>query len=288
VVEPGGCSLLVNGRKRAEFAGDYQRASDFVGIETSHGARVSLRHFSVERRGPPAPPTPPNLTSNLVLHFSFDELRGNLVPDSSPYRNEGRAFGAAIVPEGKIGGAFEFRGGTNLVVVPHSLALVAMQRSREFTLAVWLKPRSFIGEFPVIFCKGGSMPPALYGGYELVLNSHGDNNDLVFQSGGYGLCTRQSEGRWIHRHLGEWVHVALVINGRAGLRKWYVNGRRTGDEWDHDFDQLNFALPVPLYIGAPLPRNHPNRGHYDGLMDDLRLYARALSAEEIRSLPGLR
>jgi len=66
------------------------------------------------------------------------------------------------------------------------------------------------------------------------------------------------------------------------------NGRRTGDEMDFsDTRQINFAWPVALYIGVPTPNNHPNRGRYDGLMDDLRIYSRALTSEEVRQLAGL-
>lgn len=284
VVETNGCAIWVNGRKRAEFTGDYQGFNDLAGIESCHGANVSVRHFSVKRRGPSIAARPPNLTSNLALYFTFDELRGTEVPDASPFRNKGTARGVTAVPDGKIGGAFEFRGGTNLVTVPHSPSLIDMQRTREFTLAVWLKPRSLTGEFPVVVCKGSERFKA---GYELLLNSHGDH-DLIFKSGVYNLQTSRAGGRWINKRLGEWVHVALVINERTSSRKWYINGRRTGDELDNDFGQLNFALAVPLSIGAPLAANHSNRGQFDGLMDELRIYARALTSDEIRSLPGLR
>jgi hypothetical protein len=278
----------VNGEKRAAFTGNYLGINDTLYVGTAAGAKLTVRHFSVQTRGEREPPPAPNLSSNLVLHFSFDEvLPGGVAPDFSPYHNNGRVVGVTSVPDGKVGGAFDFRGGvSNYVVVPHSLSLVSMQNTRQMTLAVWLKPRSLIGPFPVILAKGGSFAPRYTGGYEFLLN---DLHDLQLSSGSYGLWTVRAEGRWIGKHFGEWIHVALVVNAQTGLRKFYVNGRRTGDEQEFnspDLSQINFAHPTALYIGVPAPNNHPNRGRYDGLMDDLRIYSRALTSEEIAGLAG--
>ncbi len=289
VVETNGSSVFVNGQKRAAFTGNYLGLSDLLGIGVCNGSKLLLRHFSVQTRGQPENPPPPNLSSGLVLHFSFDDLRsGGVVPDLSPCHNDGHALGVNPVLEGKLGGAFDFRGGvSNYVMVRHSSSLVAMQKTRQMTMAVWLKPRSLIGVFPVVLDKGGSFPPRITSGYELLLHAE---NDLHFSSGSYGLWTARARGRWIGKHLGEWIHVALVINAQNGLRKFYVNGQRTGDEQEFnapDPSQINFSWPGALFIGVPVPGNHPNRGRYDGLMDDLRLYSRALTSEEIRQLAGL-
>jgi len=41
-----------------------------------------------------------------------------------------------------------------------------------------------------------------------------------------------------------------------------------------------------LYIGGPDPAHDGNRAWFSGLIDELRIYTRALSGDEIRKLPG--
>ena len=103
-----------------------------------------------------------------------------------------------------------------------------MQTTRQLTFAVWIKPNSIPREFPVILSKGGNEEPNAYGGYEFLLNANGDN-DLIFTSGRYQVITRHANGKWINRHIGEWIHVAFTMDVAANTVQFYVNGQPTGD-----------------------------------------------------------
>lgn len=173
-------------------------------------------------------------------------------------------------------------GKSSSIIVSNSASLVSMQQTRQLTVAVWIKPNSISGEYPVILSKGGNEPSRIYGGYELLL-AWGEN-DLVFDSGGTQIITRGANGRWIKSHLGEWIHVAFVIDDRVKTAKFYVNGQPTNDEYNEGSspsDDLNFDLPNNLYIGAPDPASNSNRSRFDGEMRDLKLFNRALTAKEI-------
>jgi hypothetical protein len=114
-----------------------------------------------------------------------------------------------------------------------------------------------------------------------LLNANGDN-DITFISGGYGVDTHGANGRWINRHLGEWIHVAFTMDDRTKTAKFYVNGQPTNDEYSSGTSSdLNFDLPNDLYIGAPDPASNGNRSRFDGVMRDVMLFNRALTAEEI-------
>ena len=227
----------------------------------------------------------------LVLYFPFDEDSGDIVRDASGNGNDGKVTGARYTPAGRIGGAYAFRGGPDsgdFIVVSNSPSLNTPCETKQITLAVWIKPDSLPFEFPDVFCKGGNQPPAAHGGYEVYLNSHGDN-DVCFSSGFFNFYPHHANGKWVNHHLGEWIHLAVTLDVAAGKRCLYVNGAPTGDEYDdvapgRSLADALAAVPNDLYIGAPDPRHHPNRAWFDGLIDEVMIFNRALSAEEVVGL----
>jgi hypothetical protein len=195
------------------------------------------------------------------------------------------------LPEGLVGlwfdegnGIFNNIGQSSAIVIPNSPSLVSMQQTRQLTFAVWIKPTSLSPVFPVLLSKGGNRPGGAYGGYEFLLNAHGDN-DLLFVSGGCQFVTRNANGRWINQHLGEWIHVAFTIDDRTKTAQFYINGQPTNDAFNEGTsDDLNFDLPNNLYIGMPDPASNADRAKFDGAMRDLTLFNRALSASEIQAI----
>jgi serine/threonine protein kinase len=181
-------------------------------------------------------------------------------------------------------GIFNNIGQSSAIVVPNSPSLVSMQQTRQLTFAVWIKPTSLSPVFPVLLSKGGNRPGGAYGGYEFLLNAHGDN-DLLFVSGGCEFVTRNANGRWINQHLGEWIHVAFTIDDRTKTAQFYINGQPTNDAFNEGTsDDLNFDLPNNLYIGMPDPASNTDRAKFDGAMRDLTLFNRALTADEIQTI----
>jgi len=172
------------------------------------------------------------------------------------------------------------------IMVPTSASLVSMQRTHQLTVCAWIKPNSLASEFPVILTKGGNFAQKAFGGYELILHASGEN-DLYFASGKYLLVGFRGNELWFPKHLQEWTHVAVVVNTLTGTGKFYVNGDRADDDsLGRNNRDANFALLNNLFIGGPDPNHDPNRAWFNGLIDEVRIYARALTAEEIRSLPG--
>ena len=173
------------------------------------------------------------------------------------------------------------------IVVPSNPDLVSMQQTRQLTIEMWIKPNSIPNSmpyhFPVLLSKGGNNPGGAYGGYELMLNAVGDN-DLVFESGGCEIMTSGANGRWINNHIGEWIHVAFTMDDRTKTAKFYANGKATNDAYSNGTrNDLNFDLPNSLYLGVPDPAANANRARFDGEMRDVKLFNRALSADEIHA-----
>jgi hypothetical protein len=86
--------------------------------------------------------------------------------------------------------------------------------------------------------------------------------------------------------LGMWLHLAVVIDGRAGRVTQYVNGRRV--------DESSLRIKPPYHIGtAELgnwnPKGFPGNDsmmirNFSGAMDEFCLFSRAFDAEQIHAL----
>jgi hypothetical protein len=230
------------------------------------------------------------LPEGLVAYYPMDAPDPD-IRDASGNGNEGRAHGARFADAGAIGGCFEFRGDPeagDFIRVPHSLSLVSMQETREMTLCAWIRPRSIPRDLPVVLGKGGNEPPRLNGGYELLVNGNGDD-DLHFHSNETGFLTPRANGRLVNSRMGQWIHVAIALESRkdGASFAFYVNAQRSpkeGIDGDHHGTDANFDIPVDLYIGGPDPRHHPNRAFFDGWIDEVMIFNRKLSEEEIRGI----
>ena len=111
---------------------------------------------------------------------------------------------------------------------------------------------------------------ALYGeGY-----SGSEGNQIVFHdSDGSSLwydCMSPS-----HLSPNQWYHVA--VTDTAGAIRIYLNGAL---DWSSD---AGYGIPSEIYAPIWVGRTH-YRAYFNGLMDDLRVYNRALGAEEIVDL----
>ena len=153
----------------------------------------------------------------------------------------------------------------------------------QLTLSAWMYPRSFgvTGRARIL----DKMGIAGLSGFYLGVNTVDTTSRAVeFAVGGLDLLIAFSPQNSID--LETWTHVAVVWTGsfqRADVQI-YLNGIEVGvqtgamgqdGEAPQTLDILN-----PLYIGN---RDALDRG-FDGLLDDLRLYARALVPAEVRDL----
>jgi len=87
--------------------------------------------------------------------------------------------------------------------------------------------------------------------------------------------------------VGEWVHLAGTYNGETGKISLYVDGELIGTQTHVGQIRLDAeSLNRPLAIGAELngPSTDDPTGEFDGYVRDVRVYDRALSDEEVKTL----
>jgi chitodextrinase len=201
--------------------------------------------------------------AGLVAAYAFDEAAGSTVVDASGNGNTGTISGAARVVGGKYGGALSFDGVDDLVTVADAASL---DLTGGMTLEAWVRPSSLGSSWRTAVLK--ERP----GGLAYALYPH---------TGGRGpsghVFVGSSEPR---ARLGTaltanaWSHVAATYDG-ARIRL-YVNGVERAS---HMATGSIATSPSPLRLGG----NTVWTEWFAGLLDDVRVYNRALSAAEIQT-----
>jgi hypothetical protein len=255
-----------------------------VEIETIFGkVTLQMKHFkTLEVR-------PTNLlgwlptTRGLVLYYPFDRVGDGVVTNLASDKHVGKLNESKWTKDGQRGGAIEFSGSTR-IDVPHDAALCPA----TMTLAAWLKPHGDQSSYHVIV--GKTQASSWNGGYGFV-RIPGNEKMIHFFVNGYTDIVARTE-----IPPNAWSHVAGVCDGKSVTI--YLNGkamdtvpmRATSEPRPEGtpFESGEIAEPmaqpirhtdVPLYIGSDA------RGYaWNGAIDELVIYGRALSANEVLRL----
>ncbi len=184
--------------------------------------------------------------------------------------NTGTLVGGVLFADGMVGQAFSFNGTDGRVEVPHN---PNQNTGSQITIEAWVNPRSS-GHGRTIVQKRS---PSNVGGYvfETTHSPFAPDNGLQFVimiNGTY----RSLQAPANVLAIGTWQHVAATYDGTT--MKIYVNGvERASLSVSGVID----AVTDPLVMG----RNVVNPSiAWDGLIDEVSLYDRALSAEEIQAI----
>jgi hypothetical protein len=212
------------------------------------------------------------LTAHYELDGSFSDLSGR-------YQHGRRITGDPTFGAGQIGRAVSFDGDTQVSFGQAT----ALDRAEAFSLAVWLRPS---GNTPIAALQKIADPKTRRG-YELLF----DDLTLVGIQKRAAHLTIRLISHWPESALqirtrerlalGDWHHLALTYDGsgRAAGLKLYLNGQR------HNAEIVQDRLTGSIQTGAELQIGNKQLGPpYKGQVDDLRLYDRALDAEEIAQL----
>ena len=199
------------------------------------------------------------LERDLEVWYRFDETAGTQVLDSSGHGHHGTLQGntaKAMATAGRINGAFQFNGSSQVVVSNHpNLTL------QEFTLHAWIRPQDKQGRDAQILSKQGS--------YGLALPN---NTAMKFY---FWHMDRVIDHDFTPS---EWVNLIATFDGT--VRRFYVNGIRIATITS----PAPPISPEPLRLGSLgkyAPNSHVN---FRGDIDDIRIYRRALSENDVRLL----
>jgi hypothetical protein len=209
--------------------------------------------------------TPPGRLPLLVAYWELDEGTGTTASDSAG-RNPGTVYGAKWV-DGQIGGALRFNGVDHYVDCGKAAALAP----EKMTVAFWMFME---GKTSYQYILGRANDMGLRQDYALFT---GGDGRLKFAFGEKaGAMNVQSKGEL---SPGQWVYVVATRDGAAA--SLYLNGHLENSA-AYSFTVTNKGQSLRIgSIGLPEPEW---AGFFKGMIDDVRIYDKALSAEEIQEL----
>jgi len=195
-----------------------------------------------------------------VLYLPFDWDDGSYARDRSGYNNHGTIYGPARAG-GKIGMARALDGVDDYMEVPHSASL---NITNFLTIGTWVNP-SVNNRVQGIACK---LDFGLRQGYEIRL----DYNHVSFRLYD-GTTNYDTTATNVIPSVNVWYHLVGTYDGAKA--KVYVNGKL---EAEYSFAITIAGTTQPLLIGN---RQKGYAYFFSGTIDEVRIYSRPLSQDEI-------
>jgi hypothetical protein len=193
-----------------------------------------------------------SLSMPFDVNISSDD-RGMIV-DYSRFLGAGTKTGATWTPYGKVAGAYNFTGLNDRILLPSAL----ISGAGDFTLSAWIYPTNVTAGYIM-----GNNGDGNTGGVKLYVFNSGLSMAII----GNAVTTPVYANNWYH----------VVASRKGSVVKLYVNGTlaQTGTITSPVSSARNFAIG-----NAP---DH-SREHFQGVIDEVRVFSRTLTDDEILSL----
>jgi len=221
-----------------------------------------------------------SLANGLVAHYTFDgaSVTSTTVADDSGNGNTGTIAGDTIPTLGRIGQGMSFDGSGDYVNTQTFGNLG--NGINNSTFSAWLKTTQTTTGGIVGTVNGGTSMI-----YELNINRGLGGGDVYDTTGYHQVFIRDNVGATRIGYInnpnlidGDWHYIAWVISG-ATISDYtlYVDGVSqtiTFTDSGATNNLINFGYP--LFIGTYNLRGTPDTHYFNGSMDDVRIYNRAL------------
>jgi hypothetical protein len=220
-------------------------------------------------------------TVGLVAYYPCDLATGTTLPDQSGNGRNGTLVtgtggtaGYAFGP-GKVGDALD------LVVASRGYATLPaglLANACEATVATWVYVNSSVN-WQRIFDFGKDQNV-----YMFLASTNSTTGKLRFaiSISGNSAAAEQIIDGTAALPTGAWHHVAVVLGGSGGIL--YLDGAQVGSNATMTLRPADLADPPNYYIGKSQFTWDPT---FDGNIDELRIYNRALSPTEIQALASV-
>ena len=208
----------------------------------------------------------------LTLHLKLDEKDGTKAANSVEKGAGADVMGAKWSADGKFGGALSFNGENDYALMAESLHTAFT--AGNITIAVWIKPSA-----------GGVVIDEL-GQHDLEGGWH-DSQIEVMNDGEVKVRVWQLDAISIGKvKMEEWHHVVLRYSKDDEILEGFIDGIPSENTAKGE-KQWNGGGEIYYALGAKDSTNMGHGGFFKGLMDDVRIYNRALTDDEIDLLAGV-
>ena len=218
----------------------------------------STQSFTISRILPIVPQT------GLVCLY---RCTGNML-DSSTHHHDGRATGCQYVADrfNRTGSAIHFNGASDLVTIADSADL-NFGDSSDFTICLWMKADTTTRE-ALVLSKMNMVPRGI--GYQFEMS---DNLITAWAISNIGTAGTYIDSPNNPVITGAWHFLVVVVSGKTATETPWYDGQQF-NKTQTPILTGSFANTAPLTLGNKFP----------GTLDDIRIYRRALSADEISAL----
>ena len=210
--------------------------------------------------------------SGLVGWWTFDgsDISGTTATDKSGSGNDGTLGGSPSLGIGKIGQALAFDGTQDWVSVPDAQSWAGSGKS--FSIATWVKTQdsvssneAFVTNYPTT-----SQTPFFMLGV--------DGTNSFFWVRNTSSASSKATGSYAAVEDGRWHHLVGVRDASTNYTYFYIDGVLAGSAGGAGGDVssgTSFAF-----------MRHASTRYTQGSLDDVRVYDRALSADEVKQIYG--
>ncbi|MEV6985437.1 LamG-like jellyroll fold domain-containing protein [Sphaerisporangium sp. NPDC051017] len=246
--------------------GDLAQQTDPTGLITTYVrdalGRVTSSSQVWEENAPARLSASAAAQTGLVAAYGFEAGSGSVVADDSGNSHAGTATGTSWNTSGKFGKALSFNGTSSWVTVPDA---PEFRLAQGMTLMAWVKPAELDGWRNALIKEySGGLSYALYASDGSVPN-------------GWAVNTSGTEGSVSAPEglpVDTWSHITTTYDG-SKLR-FYVDGDLAAES---DFTGSLRGDGGSFRIGG----NSVWGEHFSGIIDEVRVYNRALPEAEIRT-----
>ncbi len=225
--------------------------------------------------------------SDLRGYWKLDEPGGTYA-DLSGRGNTLTATGnVRWVEQGYIGSAVELENdGISYLSIAHEVQN-GLDITGSLTLLGWVKPESYHWNYTIMAAKYQHYNYGQHenAGYRFALTDDGKLQLLISPDGTAYNPGYELKGSTVLQ-TGVWYHVAAVFDAQAREMRLCLNGAPDGSK-SVSFKHIHLST-APFMLGANVDTNgHPTQ-IFDGVLDEWRVYARALSESQVRELMSIR
>lgn len=203
-------------------------------------------------------------TQGLVSYWSFDDP---WAPGRDEFGTNYGAVSGAVPASGRSGVGMEFDGSDDVITAPHSSDWDL--GSKDFTISLWAKYDSFEGGNYALLWHG------VKSGKRWYLESDGRDgmNDRFWFYWHDGTADHSIRTNW-RPTIGTWHHI--VVQRQLDKFQIFIDGTSIASK--------NKLDPLPDVTADLMIGSNPFQNSFKGLIDEVAVFGRALSEEEVEHL----
>jgi hypothetical protein len=222
-----------------------------------------------------------SLTQGLVAYYPMDAGSGSTLEDKTELDNTGTINGASWKSDSRIGeNCLDFDGQDDYVDITNSS--LKFSNSRSISVSAWVKIQDNENEYRHFVSFGGSSDNTPRVSLSKARSGWSDGRiyfQIVNSSNRIDIFSNDDGSQLPKDH---WLHLTAVVNRLKAESSLYINANQNdkGGVVDYSFSNISD-------FSARIGQSAWGNASHNSVIDDVRIYNRALSTPEIRTLYNL-